>query len=289
MTANFFFERVRKLLCEIQIMIDVSYDNMKRVEALGSNDQRIVNDPKLPKAISQSIDGVNYATKMSEKLFAGLKCDHIDNAAKMLGYWAKQEPRHWSELNTRARALRGAIEVELKRYLYYQYPKQKGDKLRSWKDDWAISIAAFPIIERDVFDATDCYALGHSTASVFHSIRVAEHGLRALAKERKVKLPKNKQIEWATWQDIIRALDEEIKIIGGKMAGTAKDAALQFYSGARADLNGFKDEYRNLVMHVRANYDDLQALRALTSVHSFMERIAAKIDHRHHRIRWGLR
>jgi hypothetical protein len=105
MTANFSFEIVRQLLCEIQIMIDVSYDNMKRVEALGSNDPRVVNDPRLPKAISQSIDGVNHATQISEKLFAGLKCDHIDNAAKMLDYWAKQEPRHWSELNTRARAL----------------------------------------------------------------------------------------------------------------------------------------------------------------------------------------
>lgn len=185
--------------------------------------------------------------------------------------------------------LRNAIQVELKQYLYYQYPKQKGDKLRSWKDDWTIAIAAFPTIERDVFDATDCYATGHSTASVFHSMRIAEHGLRALAKERKITLPKNKPVEWATWQDIIRELDKEIEIIGRKRAGAAKDAALEFYSGARADLNGFKDEYRNLVMHVRANYDDLQALRALTNVHSFMERIAAKIDHRHHRIRWGLR
>jgi len=54
-------------------------------------------------------------------------------------------------------------------------------------------------------------------------------------------------------------------------------------------LNGFKDEYRNLVMHVRARYDQHQSLRAMTNVNAFMERLAAKIDHKHHRIRWGLR
>jgi hypothetical protein len=290
MTANFSFEAVTHLLSEINIMIEMTHENMKRVEALGGpNNPRVTNDPKLPKAISDSIQFINYATRISEKLFSGLKCDHIDGATKSLGYWAKHEPRHWSELNTRTRALRNAIQVELKQYLYYQYPKQKGDKLRSWKDDWSSAITAFPTIERDVFDATDCYAAGHGTASVFHSMRVVEHGLRALAKERKIRLPKNKQVEWANWQDIIRELDKEIEIVGRKRAGASKDAALAFYSGARADLNGFKDEYRNLVMHVRGNYDDLHALRALTNVHSFMERIAAKIDHRHHRIRWGLR
>jgi hypothetical protein len=232
---------------------------------------------------------VNWTVAATEKLFSDLKCDHIDSAARALAAWVKQTPRHWSELNARSRALRNAIEIELKQYLYYQYPKQKGEKLRLWKDDWKTSIAAFPAISWDVFGATDCYALQHNTASVFYSMRIAEHGLRALAKERKIKLPKNKQVEWATWQEIIRALDDEIKTIGGKRAGAAKDAALEFYSGARADLNGFKDEYRNLVMHVRETYDEFQALRALTNVHAFMERIAAKMDDRHHRIRWGLR
>src|SRR5205085_247391 len=106
-----------------------------------------------------------------------------------------------------------------------------------------------------------------------HSMRIAEHGLRALAYERRVKLPRNKQVEWGTWQELIKALDDEIKLIGLKAkAGQAKDAALAFYSGARADLNAFKDEYRNQVSHVRAAYDELQALRALNNVNSFMER-----------------
>ncbi len=121
-------------------------------------------------------------------------------------------------------------------------------------------------------------------------MRIAECGLRALAKERRLTLPKNKLIEWGTWQEIIKALDGEIRDIGlNKKAGAAKDSALEFYSGARADLNGFKDEYRNLVMHVRSPYDEHQAIRALTKVHAFMERLSTKIDDKHCRIRWKFR
>jgi ATPase subunit of ABC transporter with duplicated ATPase domains len=54
-------------------------------------------------------------------------------------------------------------------------------------------------------------------------------------------------------------------------------------------IDDWSAKYRNLVVHVRAAYDEHQAVRALTNVNAFMERIAAKIDHKHHRIRWGLR
>ncbi|MFZ0424712.1 MAG: hypothetical protein WAL80_17690 [Xanthobacteraceae bacterium] len=287
MTNNFFFSTVYQVLTELTILIRVSNHNMKYVEAMGGPDET-ADDPDKEEAISQSKLAIAFIENAG-RMFAPLKCEHIDSALKRLVRWREQQPHIWSELNTRSRSLRDALEIELKQYLYYQYPQEKGGKLRAWEKDWEAAIKAFPDIRQDSFNATDCFALGHGTASVFHAMRVAEHGLRALAKERRVRLPKNKPIEWATWQDIIKALDAEIVVIGGKKAGAAKDAALEFYSGARADLNGFKDEYRNLVMHVRASYDDLQALRALTKVHAFMERLAAKLDHKGTRIRWGLR
>ncbi len=98
-------------------------------------------------------------------------------------------------------------------------------------------------------------------------------------------MPRGKHIDWGQWQEIIKELNDEIKVIGQKPAGAPKDNALSFYSGAVADLNAFKDEYRNQVMHVRKAYDQHQALRALGQVHAFMQRISEKIDHRHHRIR----
>ncbi|VIO70283.1 hypothetical protein [Bradyrhizobium ivorense] len=290
MAVNFFWGSVYRLLTEVSIMISVSSRNMRVAAAVGGErSEAFVNDPKLADAIKQSIEAIDFVVTEASKRLAPLKNAHVDRAISSLGYWRTTEDHAWSELNTRARAVRDAVETELRGLFYYQYPKRKGEKLLAWKDDWKTSRVAFPAIERDVFDATDCYALGHNTASVFHSMRVAEHGLRSLAKERRIRLAKKRPLEWGTWQDIIKALDDEIKIVGSKKAGAAKDAALEFYSGARADLNGFKDEYRNLVMHVRATYDEHQALRALTNVNAFMERLAARIDDKHQRIRWGLR
>jgi hypothetical protein len=283
MAVNYFWRAVNGLLIELGLIIPVSARNMK-LPSPTTQAQLESHDAAVAGVMESAARIVGY----SQKYLAELKCDHIDLATKRLERFQKAK-FSWAEANTRARALKDAVETELSNYLYYRYPRHLAEKFKTWKADWKVSVAAFPAIEREVWNATDCYAMGHPTASVFHSMRVAEFGLRALAKERKITLPRNRPIEWATWQDLIRALDAEIAAIGNKKAGAARDAALEFYSGARADLNGFKDEYRNLVMHVRATYDEHQALRALSNVNAFMNRIAVKIDHKHHRIRWGLR
>jgi len=43
--------------------------------------------------------------------------------------------------------------------------------------------SAFPSAEYEIGEAGNCLSLGRSTASVFHSMRVLEHGLKALAAE----------------------------------------------------------------------------------------------------------
>lgn len=188
------------------------------------------------------------------------------------------------------RVLREAFEYDLRDCYFYHYPRAKVEVLLRGASEWKNIFEAFPDVKREAGAACDCYALGHNTASIFHSMRVAEHGLRAIAKERRVSLAKNKPLDWGTWQDIITGLNAESEHIGKKAAaGAAKDNALSFYSGALADLNAFKDEYRNQVMHVRKDYDEHQALRAMTKVHAFMERISERLNHKNNRIRWGLK
>jgi hypothetical protein len=195
-----------------------------------------------------------------------------------------------SEYINEIKVLREALKHDLSECMFYHYPKGKLDTLMKFYPNWDRVNTAFPLVKAEALAATDCYALGHNTASVFHIIRVAEHGLRAVAKERRINLPRKKPIDWATWQEVIKELGNEVKKIGeNAAAGSAKDNALSFYSGALADLNAFKDEYRNQVMHVRQDYDDLQAFRALTKVQSFMDRVAEKINHEHARIKWGLK
>lgn len=189
-----------------------------------------------------------------------------------------------------ARVLRETLSGELSKCMFYHYPPDKLRVMFGFYPSWKRIHEAFPLAKEEALAALDCYALGHNTASVFHSMRVAEIGLRALAKERKITLPRSKPLEWGTWQEILTELDSFAKrIVHKTRAGKPKDDALSFYSGALADLSGFKDEYRNQVMHMRKPYDEHQALRAYTKVHAFMERVSEKIDHKHHSIRWGLK
>ena len=286
MVANFSINVSQHVMEEISLLVTVARTNREYTAALAGRP-----DPQAAKevvCIQQATEGIEYIEAQVISLLTLMKSPHVKDANDRLAYWAKSKTKDWGELFTRACVLRDALRIEFKEYLFYVYPKEKGDFLNSWEANWGKISVAFPEVRTESYSSVDCYALGHSTASVFHSMRVAECGLRALAKERRITLPKNKAIEWATWQEIIKALDIEIKRIGEtEKAGNAKDAALAFYSGARADLNGFKDEFRNLVMHVRGQYDEFQARRALTQVHDFMARLAEKVDHRHHRIRWG--
>lgn len=286
MVNNFRYPAVAHVLFELNNLARTSYQNMKVVAARAALPQFGRMFPNEQDVMNECIDGANKMAELSEQLFSGLKSIHLDSAIGGLKRYCTNAAPEWAELNTRVRSLRDGIRNELRQYIYYQYPKERGLKLQNWKTDWESAVTAFPAIEREVFEATDCFALGKATASVFHSMRVAEHGLRALAAERRVKLAKSRPLEWATWQQILSRLQHEVTVIGGKRPSTARDEALAFYSGAVADLNGFKDEYRNLVMHVRASYDDLQAQRGLELVRAFMIRVAAKIDRSHKRIRW---
>lgn len=194
------------------------------------------------------------------------------------------------ELHIELDGLLKTIDVELGRRWFQYLPAAKAQKQRTAESDWSDVIKAFPKTNREIVCAMNCYATGNDTAAVFHLMRVAEHGLRALAKERKVALPKSKPVEWGTWREIMKGLATQVELIETtKKAGASKDRALAFYSGAAADLSSFKDEYRNQVMHVRSFYDEHEALLIMTRVKEFMSRISKKIDSRHHRIRWGLK
>jgi hypothetical protein len=186
-------------------------------------------------------------------------------------------------LVTELQALLQAIEDDIETERFYHYPPHKGFLFLRIPGDWAETLTAFPSVKEEIEEGVDCYATEHNTACVFHMMRVAEIGMRALARERKVSFPKH-PLEWADWQNIIEGIEKSVRALGPVMPrGPAKDAALAFYSGAVGQLNGFKDTYRNVVMHVRRSYDELDALRAINQVRDFMNGLSAKIDEKTHR------
>jgi hypothetical protein len=183
----------------------------------------------------------------------------------------------YAEYETELRVLRETIEFELKESFCYYYPKAKAALLRRIPADWKATNEKFKTARRDIAAAVDCYASGQNTACVFHLMRIAEYGLRALARERRVRLPKQRPIEWATWEAILQQLDKEVKKVANRKPGPARTKALEFYQGALGEFGAFKDVYRNEVMHAREFYDEHRALSVLLHVREFMERLSSRI------------
>jgi len=139
----------------------------------------------------------------------------------------------YSELEVQTRVLREAIEDELRLRRFAFVPTERANKLDNIDKYWASVQQQFPSAKEDIRSAVECYALDCNTACVFHLMRVAEYGLRALARERRVKLPKNRPLEWAEWNDVISGIIKKTDALANQRRGPARDAALGF-TGVRS-------------------------------------------------------
>jgi hypothetical protein len=142
----------------------------------------------------------------------------------------------------------------------------------------------FPSVRDDIKAAGNCLALDLNTAAVYHLMRVAEIGLRALAKHLKVSI-KNKKtgksmpLEWEEWQAVLTAIETAIETKYPQSGAAKKTKATnrEFYRGLLQELQGFKDVYRNHVMHVRKDYTYPVAAEALVHVGAFMRRLSTRV------------
>ncbi|MGO9602521.1 MAG: hypothetical protein ACLQAT_03795 [Candidatus Binataceae bacterium] len=153
------------------------------------------------------------------------------------------------------------------KFLKY-YNKSYGDEVDN----------AFPQAVPEIRSAANCYVYDEPTASVFHSMRAAEYGLRALARRVLGSRTKFEKLEWGP---IIRDLGSKIEAMNApRTPGTPKtkpkrnrQKLLDFYSDARAQCVYFKG-IRDAAMHTRANYEGTDALKALIHVEEFMALLA---------------
>ena len=225
-----------------------------------------------------------YAFQLAKQLELDAVADRVDRFTTQLRLNALlpdalTTPIQLSDLQAEVRVLREAFEDGLRYKYFWLYPRDRAQLVLRLDADWAPTIAAFKLpVKAEIMDAVDCYGLDKTTAAVFHLMRVAEYGLRALARERKVKLPKGKPLEWGTWQDLIKEVKASAEIIAKtKRAGAGKDEALAFYNGAVAHFDSFKDKYRNAVSHVRKRYDATEAEQAIRQVRDFMNGLSLKV------------
>jgi hypothetical protein len=136
-------------------------------------------------------------------------------------------------------------------------------------------LSAFPKAQDDIVNAGNCIAVELNTAAVFHLMHVVEWGLRALCNNLKVVKIKSGPVQYATWDDILKKLPEAVEAKIGAMArGPKKQKAQEFYFAALKDVKGFKDAWRNHILHTRASYECEDAMAVWVHVEQFMKGLA---------------
>jgi hypothetical protein len=111
-------------------------------------------------------------------------------------------------------------------------------------------------------------------------MRAVEYGLRALAANVKVPID-TEELEYKDWRKILTQVEAKIgdivKCDQPGMSAKEKSETREFYNGVLQEFNGFKDRWRNHVMHTRGIYTAREAVAVFGRVRIFMETLATKI------------
>lgn len=210
----------------------------------------------LPVVISECQKiGLSYSLKEIKRTLASLSVEmtnsEVENAMRTISQRIKDE-----------------LEENLFLWLsheeaqYYSAEPLFGEKVRS----------VFPSTSYDIVESGKCIALNRNTASVCHSMRVLEIGLRALATRLGV------QYENKPWNYVIEVADKKlIKIRGLRRKPRNWKTDEKFYSEAIVHFRFLKDAWRNYSMHVYERYDPESARAIFNHVKSFMQHLATKL------------
>ena len=159
--------------------------------------------------------------------------------------------------------------------LCYIVPEAK----RSYMDGSFISAevrTAFPRAVEDLINAGRCYALGQDRACVFHAIRAAEWGLKALARASGGATGK---LDFKEWGKVIRNIEDNVKVVDTWANGLGKANALEFWRGALAEARALNNVWRTANFHVRPDVicEETDAKKSLERTAEFLNRLSARI------------
>lgn len=153
----------------------------------------------------------------------------------------------------------------------------------SFHQNWALFGDApyiFTEAAAEMLDAGNSYAANLPNACVFHSTRVSEHGLRAIARKLKIKLRDRKSklpLEYADWERVITEIENAIDLAHRKPKGPKRNTELLFYAEAVGHCRHIKDLFRNEISHTRKRYTLPEAYAAMSRVADFMKLLTGNL------------
>lgn len=173
-----------------------------------------------------------------------------------------------------AEAIENTLKAELEQRLTIQVAPQYQDYLLRPLRSWVNLRDAFPDTANDVGHGGACYALEQPTACVFHLMRVAEHGVRALHSSLGI----TKDVEKCTWGDILTPCEDELrKPPAQRVAEWSTHEA--FFREVVLNLRALQKAVRDPTMHVRKTYEMGEALAIYTATQAFMLHAAHRLKY----------
>lgn len=240
--------------------------------------------PKAETPTLAQINQLNVLLQTGSKKYKGLLTiciqlqmaktqNRIEHFVKILN--ASDETPFFAVINSELGGLTSTMQKELIERKYVFVP---ADKVKFFEQDKLFDDAVygnFPAARGEIKEAGNCFAADLNTAAVFHLMRAVEYGLRALANDLKVPIP-DEELEYREWKTIIDQIYSTVKTLTDSVQGTPKHKAelREFYNGVLAEFGGFKDVWRNHIMHVRKTCNESDAKSAFIYVGDFMKRLA---------------
>src|SRR5205085_2893873 len=157
-------------------------------------------------SVSYFIQHLNLAKKECEAIGLRVCVVHIDEIISTFD--SPLRPKTPSGLAPISRELNANVARELRASQFFRLSPDTQfyfDKAEAFGPEVS---TAFPGANYDITEAGNCLALERGTASVFHAMRVLEHGLRSLAKRFSVPF------EHKAWGEVIERTEKAIREIG---------------------------------------------------------------------------
>lgn len=193
---------------------------------------------------------------------------------RILALLDQQPPPSYAKLQSLFDEWLGRLADEMNCVYYISLsPREAEDFSEPWKG-WEQVARSFRSASPDIIEAGKCLGLGRYTAAVFHVMRVAEVGLRALGASLNIASLEPKANP--TWDRILKKCDTELRK-DRKDRNPEWLAKEEFFASATANLHAVKNAWRNPTLHVEKHYDEEDARAIYSAVRTFMRHLSLQL------------
>jgi hypothetical protein len=171
-------------------------------------------------------------------------------------------------------------ELRLRKFAFIPTAKDKFFEQEKLFGDGVYS--AFPSARDEIKAAGNCLAADLNTAAIFHFMRAVETVMRVFVVHLGIKV-KNKTIKEAGWDELVKLIKKKLKERREKYDNSKRKKRselndLKFYGVAADELNVFKENWRDKVMHTWSPYNEHDAQTVLVRVRDFMQKLSMKVS-----------